>query len=47
VATMPSSIASVAYGACFDADTDMAAMAILTTHLGCLVTVPIWMGFLM
>jgi hypothetical protein len=47
VALMPSSIASAAYSACFNADAETAAIAILTTHVGCLLTVPLWMAFLL
>ena len=47
VAMMPSSIASAAYSTYFNADADTAATAILTTHVGCLLTVPFWMALLM
>ncbi len=47
VAMMPSSIASVAYSTCFGGDTETASTAILVTHLGCLVTVPMWMAIIM
>ena len=46
VALMPCSIASAAYSTCFNADPETAATAILTTHVGCLITVPLWMAII-
>jgi len=46
VAMMPSSIASAAYSSCFNADGETAATAILLTHLGSLLTVPMWVALL-
>ncbi len=42
VAMMPCSISSVAYGEVFHADLDTGATAVLLTHVGCLVTVPLF-----
>ena len=47
IALMPCSIASAAYSAGFNADAETGATAILTTHIGSLVTVPLWMALLM
>lgn len=46
VALMPCSIASVAYSSGFNADPDTGATAILTTHVACLLTVPLWMAII-
>ena len=46
IAMMPCSVASVAYSTYFGADSETAATAILTSHIGCLVTVPMWMSII-
>ena len=47
VALMPCSVGSVAYSSYFNADVETAATAVLTTHIGCLLTIPLWMAWLM
>lgn len=46
VAMMPSSVSSVAYGEYFNADSQTAAIAIMLSHIGCIITIPIWLAII-
>ncbi len=47
VAVMPSAIASVMLSEIYDADSEFAAAAVLLTHAASLVTIPLWLGWLL
>lgn len=47
VAVMPSAIASVVLGEVYNSDTEFAASSVLTTHLFSLITIPLWLSFLL
>ena len=45
IAVMPAAMASVTLAEAFSGDADFSAAAILTTHVLCLVTTPVWLAF--
>ncbi|MCM8761892.1 MAG: AEC family transporter [Candidatus Omnitrophica bacterium] len=47
VAVMPSAIASVVLSEVYNSDTEFAASSVLTTHLFSLLTIPLWLSFLL
>ncbi|MCM8830294.1 MAG: AEC family transporter [Candidatus Omnitrophica bacterium] len=47
VAVMPSAIASVVLSEVYNSDTEFAASSVLTTHLFSLITIPLWLSFLL
>ncbi|MDD3726075.1 MAG: AEC family transporter [Candidatus Ratteibacteria bacterium] len=47
VAVMPSAIASVVLSEVYHSDTEFAAASVLTTHLFSLLTIPLWLSFLL
>lgn len=47
VAVMPSAVASVMLSDIYEADSDFAAAAVLLTHLGALITIPLWLGLVL
>ena len=44
IAVMPAAMASVTLAEAFRGDAEFSAAAILTTHVLCLVTIPLWLG---
>lgn len=44
IAVMPAAMASVTLAEAYGGDADFSAAAILTSHVLCLVTIPIWLG---
>ena len=47
ISVMPAAMASVTLAEAFGGDADFSAAAILATHLLCLVTIPLWLGFVL
>lgn len=47
IAVMPAAMASVTLAEAFDSDADFSAAAILVTHVVCLVTIPLWLHFVL
>ena len=47
IAVMPAAMASVTLAEAFDSDADFSAAAILVTHVLCLVTIPLWLHFVL
>ena len=45
ISVMPAAMASVTLAEAFRGDADFSAAAILATHVLCLVTIPLWLGF--
>ena len=45
VSAVPAAMASVTLAEAFRGDADFSATAILATHVLCLVTIPLWLGF--
>ena len=45
ISVMPAAMASVTLAEAFRGDADFSAAAILATHVLCLITIPLWLGF--
>jgi predicted permease len=44
IAVMPAAMSSVTLAEAYGADAEFSAAALLTTHLACLVTIPLWLA---